>query len=312
MARNKHLRCRVGRYHLPMPPVLVEAPAVTQPSLLTRRVFLGSGAAAAAGLALYAGEHGRHQLELERRTIRIAHLPEAFAGFRIAQISDIHLAEYTEPGFVQEAVRRINALRPDLVLITGDYICMGPINHRSAEKYIPVAAELLGALQCPHRYGVLGNHDWMVNGDMIVDHMRAVGIPILHNSNLPIERGNARIWVAGIMDALSWESDVPASLPKHAADNEPVILMAHEPDILPAVAQLNRVDLMLSGHTHGGQVRLPFLPPLLLPPLGQRFVEGHFRMGRTQLYVNRGIGAVGLPFRFRCPSEITELTLQPA
>jgi predicted MPP superfamily phosphohydrolase len=89
-------------------------------------------------------------------------------------------------------------------------------------------------------------------------------------------------------------------------------MMVHEPDVLPAVARLDGVDLMLSGHTHGGQVRLPFLPPLLLPDLGRHYVEGHFQLGRTQLYVNRGIGAVGLPFRFRCPSEITELTLQPA
>lgn len=295
-----------------MSPVLIEAPPAVEPSLLTRRAFLGLGAGAAASLALYAGTHGRHQLELERRTISIRNLPEAFHGFRIAQISDIHLAEYTEPWFVTHVVDRVNALKPDLVLITGDYVCMGPINRGSALQYISLAAELLGKLQCPQRYGVLGNHDWMVNGDAVIAHMAEVGIPILHNQSLAVERGNARLWVAGIMDALSWESDVDAAMPKHAARNEPVILMAHEPDILPAVARLNRVDLMLSGHTHGGQVRIPFLPPLMLPPLGKRYVEGHFRMGRTQLYVNRGIGSVGLPFRFRCPSEITELTLQPA
>ena len=295
-----------------MPSALVEAPSAVEPSLLTRRAFLGLGAGAAAGTALYAGTHGRHQLELARRTIAISNLPEAFAGFRIAQISDIHFAEYTEPWFVEHAVDRLNALKPDLVLITGDYVCMGPVNHGSALRYIPLAAQLLGKIQCPQRYGVLGNHDWMVNGDAVVAHMADVGIPILHNRSLPIERGGARLWVAGIMDALSWESDVDAAMPKYAAPNEPVILMAHEPDILPAVARLNRVDLMLSGHTHGGQVRIPFLPPLILPPLGKRYVEGHFRMGRTQLYVNRGIGSVGLPFRFRCPSEITELTLSPA
>jgi predicted MPP superfamily phosphohydrolase len=88
--------------------------------------------------------------------------------------------------------------------------------------------------------------------------------------------------------------------------------MVHEPDMLPAVAHTNAVDLMLSGHTHGGQVRIPLLPPLMLPPLGRRYVEGLFQFGRTQLYVNRGIGAVALPFRFRCPAEITQLTLQPA
>ena len=292
----------------------VTAPSTPPPrSHLSRRAFLGVAGAAVAGTALYAGELGRHQLELGRRTIPIRNLPEAFHGFRIAQISDIHLAEYTEPWFVERAIREVNRLQPDVVMLTGDFICMGPIQRRSAEKYAPLCAELVGKIECPHRYGVLGNHDWMVNGDLVVASMASVGIPILHNASLPFERDGARLWIAGIMDALSWESDVEAAVPKTArADREPVILLAHEPDILPAVARLDAFDLMLSGHTHGGQVRLPFLPPLMLPPLGQHFVEGHFRMGRTQLYVNRGIGSVGLPFRFRCPSEITELTLVPA
>ena len=84
--------------------------------------------------------------------------------------------------------------------------------------------------------------------------------------------------------------------------------MVHEPDVLPQVARYN-VDLMFSGHTHGGQVRLPFLPPFNLPPLGRRYVEGLFRVGRTQLYVNRGVGTVGIPMRFNCPPEIAEITL---
>jgi predicted MPP superfamily phosphohydrolase len=87
-----------------------------------------------------------------------------------------------------------------------------------------------------------------------------------------------------------------------------VILLAHEPDIAPEAAKHN-VDLMLSGHTHGGQVRIPFLPPVMLPPMGKDYVEGHFQVGPMQLYVNRGIGAVQLPFRFNCPPEITVITL---
>ncbi len=281
--------------------------------MLTRRAFLGLGGAAAAGLLLYAGEIGRHELVLERITIRIPGLAEAFAGMRIAQISDIHFFEYTEPFFVKRAVREINALKPDMVLVTGDFVSMAPVEKGRAEHYIPLVAELLSHIECPVKYGVLGNHDWMVNGTEVMECMKAVGIPILRNSNVPIEKDGARFWLAGIMDALSWEADLNKTMPVTAErDKEPVILMAHEPDILPAVAGLNQVDLMLSGHTHGGQVRIPFFPPLLLPPLGKRYVEGHFAMGRTQLYVNRGLGAVGLPFRFNCPAELTEITLQPA
>lgn len=278
---------------------------------MSRRVFLGAAAAVTVGLALDAGEVCRHDLRLERRTIAIPGLPEAFSGLRIAQLSDIHFAEYTEPFFVREAVRRINALHPDIVLLTGDFVTMAPISNKYSQLYAPVVAEILGGIECPHRWGVLGNHDWMVNGTLVCESMESVKIPILRNQYLPFERDGARIWLAGIMDALSWESNIPATVPPTAArDREKVILMAHEPDVLPAVAQTNAFDLMLSGHTHGGQVRLPFLPPLFLPPLGKRFVEGHFQMGRTQLYVNRGLGAVGLPFRFRCPAELTEITLR--
>ena len=293
--------------------VVHEAARSPQRPLFTRRAFLGASAAAAAGLAIYAGEFGRHELVTERRTIRIPRLAETFAGLRIAQISDIHFMEYTEPFFVEHTVREINRLRPDIVLLTGDFISMAPVEKSRAQAYAPIVAELLGRIECPHRYSVLGNHDWMVNADAVVDALKGVGIPLLRNANIPFERDGKRFWIAGVMDALSWESDLNKTMPATAErDGEPVILMAHEPDILPAVARLNQVDLMLSGHTHGGQVRLPFLPPLLLPPLGKRYVEGHFLMGRTQLYVNRGIGAVGLPFRFNCPSELTEFTLQPA
>ncbi len=286
---------------------------LTDKALLTRRAFLGLGGGAAVGLALYAGEISRHELQLARQTIRIAGLAETFRGLRIAQISDFHFAEYTESFFAERVVREVNALRPDIVLLTGDFVSMGPVRKGRAQDYAPIIAGILGKLECPYRYGVLGNHDWMVNGDYVIETLAAVGIPILRNQSLPFERDGARFWIAGAMDALSWECDLNKTMPAHAVkDREPVVMMVHEPDVLPAVAQLNGVDLMLSGHTHGGQVRLPFLPPLMLPPLGQRFVEGHFRMGRTQLYVNRGIGAVSLPFRFRCPAEITELTLMPA
>ena len=296
-----------------MAPVTTATRASAASSLMTRRVFLGAAGALAVGLTIDAGEFSRHDLRLERRTIRIPGLPEAFAGLRIAQISDIHFAEYTEPFFVHETVRRVNALRPDIVLITGDFVTMAPIIKTYAQEYAPAVAQILKNLECPHKWGVLGNHDWMVNGDLVMASMKEVGIPILRNQYLPFEKDGARIWIAGIMDALSWESNLNITIPPTAMrDKEKVILMAHEPDILPAAARLNAFDLMLSGHTHGGQVRLPFLPPLFLPPLGKRYVEGHFRMGRTQLYVNRGIGAVGVPFRFRCPAELTELTLQPA
>ena len=125
----------------------------------------------------------------------------------------------------------------------------------------------------------------------------------------PLEREGRRLWFAGTGDAccrqMKLDQAVPAAV-RH--DGEPVILLVHEPDILPEVARYD-VDLMLSGHTHGGQVRFPFLPAMFLPELGRNYMEGLFRLGSTQLYVNRGVGTVNLPFRFNCPPEITLITL---
>ena len=125
-----------------------------------------------------------------------------------------------------------------------------------------------------------------------------------------MERGGDRLWLGGLADAYYDAPDLPRSIP---AKNEglPVILLGHEPDIAPMVSAYGGVDLMLAGHTHGGQVRLPLLPPLFLPDMGRHYLEGAFRVGGMQLYVNRGIGTVHLPIRFRCPPEISMLTLQP-
>lgn len=297
-------------YH-PLMESLASRPEIHR-TLVTRRRFLGVAGASLLGFGLYAGEIARHELVVERRTIALENLPEAFAGFRIVQVSDIHFAEYSEPAFVRRVVDRINQLDADVVVLTGDFVSMSPVRKDHAEAYIPMCAAILAGIRCVSRYAVLGNHDWMVNGTLVIEALEQIGIPVLQNLHVPLERGGRRVWIAGIRDALSGEADLKLALPPHAiADKEPVILLAHEPDLLDYVAPFG-VDLMLSGHTHGGQVRLPFLRPVFLPPLGKIYLEGHFRKGRTQLYVNRGVGAVGLPFRLNCPPELTEITLARA
>ena len=138
-------------------PVLIEQPRLTTPPThLTRRSFLGAAGAAAVGGALYAGEISRHELVTEKRVIHIEHLPESFDGFRIAQISDFHYASYTEPFYIHRVVERVNALAPDLVLLTGDFVSMSPIEKEKAVDYAPLCAAILGKLSCPLRYGVAG------------------------------------------------------------------------------------------------------------------------------------------------------------
>ena len=147
--------------------------------------------------------------------------------------------------------------------------------------------------------------------------LQANGIPVLRNAYLPLERAGGRVWLAGLEDPVEGRPDPDKAIPEYIRNvpNEPVVLMCHAPDyadFLIAHPAGKSVDLMLSGHTHGGQVRLPFVGAMELPELGKKYVEGLFQFERMQLYVNRGIGAVGLPFRFNRPPEISLFTLRTA
>jgi len=284
-----------------------------QPSRFSRRNFLIGSGVAAAGLAFYSGEIARHNLETVNIPLRITNLPDSFRDYRIAQISDIHLDEFTEPFFLEHIVHTINGLAPDLVLITGDFVTRGSLNFIVDGHPIHRSAEILSALTCPLRYGVLGNHDVAVSSPLVVEALTTRGIPVLVNQYVPIERKSDRLWLCGADDPATSHPDLNLSIP--AKPDGPVILMAHEPDYVETVLQHPRgalVDLMLAGHTHGGQIRLPLAGALVLPPMGQKFVEGYFRLDHLQLYVNRGVGTVGLPFRFNCPPELTIFILQPA
>ena len=256
----------------------------------------------------------RHDLEVVEQTIRIRRLPDAFAGLRIAQVSDFHYDEYTEPYFIREMVKRINALAPDVVVLTGDFVSYGPLPRPVGARLSYPCAEILSGITCAHRFASLGNHDALVGAATVADALKVHGIPTLLNSALPLERDGARLWFAGIRSSEEDRADLDLAIPRQATANEPVVLLAHEPDFATQVVQHGGVDLMLSGHTHGGQVRLPMIgtPEHLLPPGGRRFIQGHFSLDSLQLYVNRGIGTVGLPVRFRCPPELTLITLRPA
>jgi hypothetical protein len=277
--------------------------------VFTRRNFLGLAAGSAAALAFYAGEIARHELEIVYLTIKLRRLPDAFAGMKIVHISDFHFEEYTEAAFLDAIVHKVNAAAPDLVVLTGDFVSSKPLPRHFSVRLGYQCAEHLSRITCPLRYAILGNHDCLVGSHAITDALHSHGIPVLANSSVPLERNGQRVWLAGIKDVLEERPDLGAALPAGKAEREPLILMAHEPDFAD-YAVGRQVDLVLSGHTHGGQILLPLLPPLLLPDMGVKYVHGLFRLGDgMQLYVNRGIGAVTLPFRFRCQPEITVITL---
>lgn len=280
----------------------------------SRRTLFTGAALAVAGLGLYSSEIERHFIEIVPQTFLIPNLPEAFHGFRIAQMSDIHLEHFTEDFFLRRAVAHINALKPDMVLLTGDFISNNSSGSDDrAYAAMPHCGEILHGLECPLRYGVLGNHDVDVDGPAVVKMLAEHGVTPLVNRSVPIERGGQRIWLAGLDDAQAGNPDLSAAIPERP--DAPVILMCHEPDYVDSIMRHERsplIDLVLSGHSHGGQVRMPFIGALQLPPLGRKYSLGRYLFNKTQLYVNRGIGTVGLPIRFDCPPEITHITLQSA
>jgi len=284
-----------------------------QETLLNRRSFLRGAGLVAAGMALYSGEIARHEISIPALTIPIRNLPPAFQGFRIVQLSDIHYDEYTEPYFVRRVIDHVNALAPDLVLLTGDYISFAPLPVSFARGAMVRCAAALARIACPLRLAVMGNHDSFLGAPYIRPILDAVDIPLLVNRHVAIERAGQRLWIAGIHDPVTHTPDLDAAIP--ASPDGPVLLMSHGPDYADTVLAHPRgplVDLMLAGHSHGGQIRLPFVGALHTPVGGQKYVEGLFHLGGMQLYVNRGIGTVGLPLRLNCPPEITLFTLQQA
>jgi predicted MPP superfamily phosphohydrolase len=282
---------------------------------VSRRGFLKAGACSAAGLALYSSEVERHWIEVTNLEIVLPGLAAVFDGMRIVQLSDIHMDEFTEPSFLRLAVDRINRLQPDAILLTGDYVSDGLSSNRQAVGAAWQCAGVLNEFTCRNRYAILGNHDVAVGAADITRALVANNITVLTNACLPIEHAGSRIWLAGLGDPLIGNPDPELAIPASIRNvpNEPVILMCHAPDYVDSLLPLpagKAVSLMLSGHTHGGQVRLPILGALQLPPLGQKYIEGLFRFAGLQLYVNRGLGTIGVPFRFLCPPEITLITLR--
>ncbi len=287
---------------------------ISPPRPITRRIFLKGGLIAAAGLAVYAGEIERHFIDVSHHVVAIEGLPSAFEGARIAQLSDIHLDEYTEPLFLEHAVKVVNDLNLDYVFLTGDFITDGMTSRRFTVGAAWQCANILRDLKCPQRYAVLGNHDVLIGSKVVRTALNDNGIPVLVNACTPLERAGGRIWLAGLDDAAESHPRIDLAIPERIRGiaEEPVILLCHEPDFADEVAMhaAQAVALMLSGHTHGGQVRVPLIGPINLPPLGRKYVEGWFRFGKMQLYVNRGLGTVGVPFRFNCPPEISVFTLR--
>ncbi len=284
-------------------------------SELTRRHFLrrsalGIAGLAAAGLSLEGFGREPKQPVAERVEIRLARLPETFEGFRIAQITDIHFGPYMDQELLATAMGLAREFQPDLVSLTGDFVShpFGKRNGPTGARYAEPCADVFARWQGVPIVAVLGNHDHWNNAKIVTGALVERGIRVLVNRAEPLERDGQRLWIAGIDDLLDGAPDLRRTL-SGIPDHEATILMAHEPDFADHAASFP-VDLQLSGHSHGGQVRIPGIGPIILPPMAHKYHTGLNRVGRLQVYTSRGIGVINPPVRLNCLPEVTLLTLR--
>jgi len=252
-------------------------------------------------------------IEPERLVVRPARIslpewPAGWEGLRVAAISDIH-AGSPHVGYAQleHLVSTTNEQRPDLVVLLGDYVCRRT-PQEGVEKPENLAATL-SALRAPLGVvAVLGNHDWWLDGERMRRAFEGAGIRVLDNEALRLDRGGEPLWLVGVADALTRIPRVEYAL-RTVPPEDPVVLLTHNPDLFDHEVP-DRVVLTLAGHTHGGQVRLPFIgSPIVPSAFGQRYVEGVVVEGRRTLFVTPGIGTSVLPIRLGVPPEVSLLTL---
>ncbi len=269
--------------------------------------------------------------------IRIPNLEMQFEGLKIVQISDIHVNDWMTKKRLNRIIQLVNDQSPDVIAITGDFVTEErPFNSRQlapdftsnkqemmgnreisldfvSEVKLPEMLELTSALsQLKPRFqtfAVLGNHDYSVSASRVREVLRKSGIVELNNQIYPLRQGKATLYFAGIDDIIKGKPDLRAVLAQLPQD-ESAILLVHEPDFADKTGATGRFSLQLSGHSHGGQIRLPLFGAPILPKDGQKYPLGLEQIAEMSLYTNPGVGMVKPKVRFNCRPEITVFTLQ--
>lgn len=248
-------------------------------------------------------------IDVEEIVLRIPGLPDRLAGKRIVQLSDLHLCEMTSADQLNEAVTLVNHLAPDWLFLTGDYV-------GDDADYAEGLVEPLRRVQAPI-YAVYGNHDYWSNLRVVSETLRQARVMILRNQATPLADG---LWLGGVDDIWSGRPDLEETL-RAAPRTATTLLLVHEPDYFDHVLQRGApVAAQFSGHSHGGQVRLPMLRPgpdglrtyaPILPRYGRQYPIGLRSVGSQHVYTNRGLGVWPVPYRINCRPEVTLFVLQP-
>jgi uncharacterized protein len=241
-------------------------------------------------------------LDIKTVDLTLPHLSKEFEGYKIVQLTDIHADRWMTEARLGRIVEEVNRQEPDLVALTGDYVT------KAAPTYGPNLKAFRNLKAKDGSFAVLGNHDhWGDDSKVLVDILQEVGVTVLHNEVKSIDRPSSQLNIAGVGDVWAGQNDltkVISALPEQGAS----IMLAHEPDFADETAPTKRFDLQLSGHSHGGQVHIPFMKRVL-PPLGKLYPSGQYQVGEMIQYTSRGIGVAGLRVRLNCRPEITILRL---
>ena len=243
-----------------------------------------------------------NSLTVERIPISLKRLPKNLDGFRVVHLSDIHHSPFTDLEHITRAVETANELKPDMFVLTGDFV-----SHEA--EYIAPAAKALGELKSEFgSFACLGNHDHWTNAEAVTNFLRHENIRVLINEGFRFTARGSSFWLGGVDDYMVGKTDLRAAL-KGSFPDELKLLLAHNPKILNRAARAS-VDLIFSGHTHGGQVKLRAGDEKRILPRRRKFSSGLYRRKETQIYITRGIGTVVLPVRYGCPPEISLLELK--
>lgn len=278
---------------------------------MSRRAFVQGGVAgvlAAGGLTAFEIYQARYanpyRPVLERVSIPLPAGADGLHGLRIGFITDTHVGPFITADDLERAVNLLRMESPDLVLLGGDYISESP-------RFAPAAVSVLAAIlsEAPlGGYAVLGNHDLSVSRTRIQEAMATVGIPLLRNQVAVVTYKGTELAIAGIDETLLGDPQ-PAETMNQVAPGTPALALWHEPEFAEHAAELGAFA-QLSGHTHGGQIRLPGIGPVGLPIHGKRYVMGAHQVDQMRIYTSRGVGVYRPPARFNCPPEVTLVTLE--
>ena len=272
-------------------------------------IALGLFLAACGGIFLWGFVIEPDRLVVTETTIVIPQWPSTFDRMRVVLISDLHVGSpHITIEKLRQIVATINDRQPHLILIAGDFVIQDVLGGEFVEPEA-IAAELKNLRARDGVFAVLGNHDWWYDGDRITRALDSAGIRVLENDVAQIQREGQAIWIAGLADLWTRKpliTDTLAKIPERAI----VIVLTHQPDIFPQIP--SSVPLTLAGHTHGGQVNLPFLGRRVVPSqFRERYAIGHIEENGHHLFVTPGIGTSIIPVRFRVPPEISIITITP-